>query len=144
MSMKIALAKGYIITTLLGALCPMQMAVAMSMSEPVQQVHVMAVDVMTLAVPMSVPMSMAPGHAYLVHTMPVGGNDCSGNHCLSTSQGTQEEGAIASLSIEFKGPATLPAVIQPTPAQFSSLQEPPRSTAPSQLAKIISTVVLIV
>lgn len=143
MSLKIALANGYLVATMLGFFCPMQMAAVLHAGAPMQE-HGMDGAMMSSAATMSSTMSLATASVDAPADVPATEGGCSGGHCFAATKNGQEDIAGAVLAIEAQETASLPPVDQPVPVRFSSVPEPPGNFATAHLAAIIATVVLTV
>lgn len=140
--MKVLLSSGYITTMLLGSFCPMQMAAAMPMPEPMQhaQMTEIAMTPMVLMTPVA-PMSVAPPR-YATHSMPVfpSGN-CTTGHCIMMDHAGQQNVAVTIAAVQILGGAALPAAPAPF-LSLDSLPAPPPEVGGVSLAQTITTVVL--
>lgn len=140
MSMKMLLSTGSITTLLLGNFCPMRMAAAMSMPEPMQHLEMMEVAMtpmvpMTLAVPLSMP--LAPHVPYTMSVPPSG--NCTAGHCVMMNHSNQQIASVSTFAVQLVSSAALPVPQPPVSASSGAL---PPDVGKIHLAQTLSTVVL--
>lgn len=142
--MKVLLSTGYITTMLLGSFCPMQMASAMPMPEPMNHAEMTEVA-LTPMVPMTlaVPMSVAAPTIHASHSMPVlPSGDCTTGHCIMMDHSGQENVAVTISPIQIIGGAALPTTTAYVLLPLDALPAPPSDVSRTALAQTITTVVL--
>lgn len=140
--MKMILSAGYLTTTLLGSLCPLQMVAAMPMEHDSMQHEEMDMTPMVPMTPVAF-MSVAPvsGHSSHATPMPPSG-DCTTGHCFMVDHSNQEPTSLSLLSFQLTGGAALPVVLSFAPITIDSLPAPPPEVGNRHLAQTISTIVL--